>query len=206
MLVIGLVLLIVAVFSFISRGEFFDTLLKCIGGAIGLVGVASLIYRIIRKSDSAFFKSMHIFAAVLNIVLGILLIYFAAELATAFTIACGVVIVVGAIFLIITNFKYYTSSKVTLAYLIIAVLVLLAGILFIFKPDMIKDSMAIVFGVIAALCGLLFVLQSFRVRKAIKTFNKTVEDAIAQAEAEVAAENNIDRNADIEEATIVEEE
>ena len=91
------------------------------------------------------------------------------------------------------------KSKLSLVYLIASVVVLVAvgilGFMFIRDPEFGNKVMAIVLGILMILLGLLFLFESFMVRKVIKFFNenlltdgKVSDPEVVDVEAEVVDE------------------
>ncbi len=201
MLTSSIVLLLIGIMAIIIGENFFSYLLKIAGGIIALSGVALMIVRFAKKnSDSKFEKVVMFSMIVCAILCGGLIYYFAEELTNIFAIILGAIILLGAIMMIIINLTYHTKeSKVSRVYLISSIVVLVAcailGVVFIKNPEMGNKIMAIILGILMILLGVLFLFESFKVRKAIKKHNALIVEAIR---------NNVE-NENIEEAEIIEE-
>lgn len=189
MLTTGIVLALIGVMAIICGEDFFGYLLKMSGAIIAVASLALLIVRLAkRNTDSTFQRVVMILMVACTLVCGSLIFYFAEELTHLFVIIIGALILLGAIMMIIINLAYHTSaSKVSRVYLILSIIVLVAcallGVIFIKNPDLGNLVMAVVLGALMIFLGALFVLESFKVRKSIKDFNKKIlQSSKAQAD------------------------
>lgn len=194
MLTTSIVLVLIGVMAIICGEEFFTYMLQIIGALITVSGLAMLIVRFAKKTtDSTFQKVVMASLFVCSMVCGVLIFYFAEELSRLFAIVIGAIVLLGAIMMIIINLAYHVKdSKSSRVYLILTIVILLAcaavGVMFIKNPDFGSKVMAITLGALMIALGLLFCLESFKVRKSIKEFNKNEELPEAVEDAEIIEE------------------
>lgn len=194
MLTAGIVLLLIGVLAIILGESFFGYLLRIAGGLIAVSALAMIIVRFVKKSGEPLaMKIVMTSMMVCAMVGGVLVFCFADELVKIFAIILGVIILLGAIAMIVTNLRYHTNgSTVSRIYLIFSILVLLAcaalGVVFIKNPDFGNRMMAILLGILMILLGVLFCLESFKVRKSIKEFNSKEELPEAVEDAQIIEE------------------
>ena len=203
MTITGVVLALIGVVAIVCGENFFEHLIQITGGAIALMSLFMLVMRIAKSKDgdSKLEKSLMITMFAFALIGGVLLFCFAGQLTRIFAIILGAIILLGAVMVIILTLVYREkNSKLSLVYLIASIAVLVAvgvlGFMFIRDPEFGNKIMAIVLGVLMILLGLLFLFESFMVRKVIKFFNENLltdsaaesEPETVEAEAEVVEE------------------
>ena len=202
MTITGIVLALIGVVAIVCGENFFEHLIQIAGGAIALMSLFMLVMRIAKSKDgdSKLEKSLMIIMFAFALIGGVLLFCFAAQLTRIFAIILGAIILLGAVMMIILTLVYREKgSKLSMVYLISSIVVLVAvgilGFMFIRDPEFGNKVMAIVLGILMILLGLLFLFESFMVRKVIKFFNNNLltegqnaEVETIEAEAEVIDE------------------
>ena len=208
MTITGIVLALIGVVAIVCGENFFEHLIQIAGGAIALMSLFMLVMRIAKSKDgdSKLEKSLMIIMFAFALIGGVLLFCFAAQLTRIFAIILGAIILLGAVMMIILTLVYREKgSKLSMVYLISSIVVLVAvgilGFMFIRDPEFGNKVMAIVLGILMILLGLLFLFESFMVRKVIKFFNNNLLSEGQNAEVET-----IDAEAEVidEEKTSVE--
>ena len=201
MVISGVVLAIIGVFAIVCAESFFPLVIQIAGGAIALMSLFMLVMRIIKRNtgsklEFAVMLAMFSFA----LIGGILLICFAEPLTRIFAVIIGAVILLSAVAMLILTLVYREKNSVqSWIYLIASLVVIIAvgiiGYMFIANQEFANKLMATVLGVIMILLGLLFLFESFMVRKVIKLFNENIltegRNDVAEtvdAEAEVVEE------------------
>ena len=198
MTITGIVIAAIGVVAIMCGENFFKLLIQITGGAIALMSLFMLILRVAKRNvDSKLEKTLVIIMFAFALVGGILILCFAEELVHLLAIILGVVILLTAIAMLIITVSYREKgSKLSMVYLILSLLVIIAtsiiGYLIISKPEVVGNTMAIILGVIMILLGLLFLFESFMVRKVIKMFNeRLLSDGVASDQKVIDVEAEI---------------
>jgi len=200
-LIIGLVLCAVGVVSMVIGSKFFTYLIQIVGVAVAVVSLTMLIMRLVKENKvSKLENAMLITMFSCALVGGILLIVFASGIVKFLAIILGAFVFLCSIMMIFVNLKYRERrSNVSIAYLIATIVVLISAVvlvaLFFVKITEVTEAIAIVFGLLMLIQGVVFVLESFTVRSYLKAKEN---GTLGLNEMTVSAGN-------VEEAKVIEE-
>ncbi|MCF0206692.1 MAG: DUF308 domain-containing protein [Bacteroidales bacterium] len=182
LLISGVVLILIGILA-VSVGEsFFKYLLQFAGGLILLSGLVMFVVNLVSKKQMAKVeKVVMLVLFAFAMLCGCFIFFYAESLINFLAVVFGCLILLSSIMMIIVNLKYRPKqSKASLAYLLISVAILIAvavmGYIFITDPSFGVNVIAISLGVVMIVLGLLLVLESFIVHKAIKLKNELLEE------------------------------
>ena len=187
--------------------DFYTYLIQIVGVAVAAVSLTMLIMRLVKENKvSKLENAMLITMFSCALVGGILLIVFASSIVN-FLVILGAFVFLCSILMIIVNLKYRESrSKVSIAYLIATIVVLISAVvlvvLFFTNIAKVTEVIAIIFGLLMLVQGIVFVLESFTVR----SFMKAKENGTLGQKEKAEAEANIEEAKVIEEESVKEKE
>ena len=139
------------------------TMVIIIGALIAAGGLGILIYQLRKKSENSFINISQIVLSLLNIAFGIVLISIPSKFETALIILLGVLLAMSGILSLIVTLKIKPLSNFGKMFIAIALIMLIAGVIFILNPFNAED-ITIFFGIIFSVYGLSNIMMSFWLR------------------------------------------
>ncbi|HPX75846.1 MAG TPA: DUF308 domain-containing protein [Bacteroidales bacterium] len=139
------------------------TMVIIIGALIAAGGLGILIYQLRKKSENSFINISQIVLSLLNIAFGIVLISIPSKFETALIILLGVLLAMSGILSLIVTLKIKPLSNFGKMFIVIALIMLIAGVIFILNPFNAED-ITIFFGIIFSVYGLSNIMMSFWLR------------------------------------------
>ena len=139
------------------------TMVIIIGALIAAGGLGILIYQLRKKSENSFIHISQIVLSLLNIAFGIVLISIPSKFETALIILLGVLLAMSGILSLIVTLKIKPLSNFGKMFIAIALIMLIAGVIFILNPFNAED-ITIFFGIIFSVYGLSNIMMSFWLR------------------------------------------
>jgi uncharacterized membrane protein HdeD (DUF308 family) len=184
-LYLGLIAIAMGVTTLAVPNFTLETIILFIGVIIALAGITGLILRIRNKSEKQLMQIIQIVGISIDIIFGIVLIIIPATFVEIFIVIVGLLLILGGISQLIITLGFSPITNMGKVFIGLAIVMLIAGTVFVFNPFGSPTGEATFFGIIVTLYGLTNVILSFWVRlesvktkKSTKKNNIELEDAI----------------------------
>lgn len=184
------------------------TMVIIIGALIAAGGLGILIYQLRKKSENSFINISQIVLSLLNIAFGIVLISIPSKFETALIILLGVLLAMSGILSLIVTLKIKPLSNFGKMFIAIALIMLIAGVIFILNPFNAED-ITIFFGIIFSVYGLSNIMMSFWLRseysKKLQPNEEKIEIEIKVIDTEADEANKTEETKETDETNKTEE-
>lgn len=161
----GVVAFLVGLVFIILPQTLIETMIKFLGVIVGLSGLTMLIFQFFNKKSQGQINIYYLFQGIVNLGLGILMVARPSFLVQFIFFAIGLwALIIGA-FQVVFALNNRRQIQSNLFLLINGILFSALGLLMIFYPDFVMNTILELFGAIVSLLGVVLLYFSFLVRK-----------------------------------------
>lgn len=168
---LGLAVFALGVTSVTTPEFTMGTIIIILGIIISLTGVVTLILRIKNKSENMLMKVLQLIGSGVNIAFGAVLIVIPDVFVNVFIIVIGISFILGGIAQLILTLRFAPITNIGKIFIAIALLMIIAGTIFIINPFDVATAIIVFFGIVAIVYGLTNIIMSFWIKNVITKSN-----------------------------------
>lgn len=181
MLLEGICLIIIGIFTIFNSSLALTTLIWCIGLYLGIMGVFYIIAAIFYHQKLGTNMTYGIIHGIINLIICAIFVFAPGMVVTIFMILIGIWAIISGILLLATCGSSTGAAKI--GKIILGLLLILFGILTFFNPFGPANVFTIILGIVLTIYGVFLALQSFSMKQdyaAIKKAKKGYDDYTVQ--------------------------